>query len=75
MIKFRNLLAHGHRISLGQVDPLGGGLAEEIIAEQREPGAIVLEEGLEGDRLSEQWGQIVEEAEKDPDWFSFANEE
>lgn len=63
-----------HKLKLSKIDPLGGGLAEEIAVEQREPEAIVLEEGLEGDRLSDQWGQVVEEAKHDPDWFAFSDE-
>ena len=64
-----------HKLKLSKIDPLGGGLAEEIAAEQHEPEAISLEENLEGDRLSEQWGEVVDEAKKDPDWFSFVDDE
>jgi hypothetical protein len=65
----------GHRISLPQPDPLGGGLAEEIAAEQAEPDAITLEEALDAQLIADQWNQAVEELEKDPDWFNFSNDE
>jgi len=65
----------GHRISLPQPDPLGGGLAEEIAAEQSEPDSIALEENLDGQLIAEQWNQAVEELEKDPDWFKFSDDE
>lgn len=64
-----------HKLRLPTVDPLGGGLAEEIAAEQAEPEAIALEEGLEGEQLSEQWQHVVEDVEKDPEWFTFADKE
>jgi len=64
-----------HHIALGKVDPLGDGLREMIQAEQTEPEAITLEETPDGQHLSEQWQSVVDEVEKDPDWFSFANEE
>jgi hypothetical protein len=65
-----------HRsLSFSQVDPLGGGLAEEIAAEQSEPEAITLEEQLDGQLLADQWGQAVDELEQDPDWFKFTEDE
>jgi len=64
-----------HSLSFSQVDPLGGGLAEEIQAEQSEPDAITLEEQLDGQLLANQWGQAVEELEQDPDWFKFTEDE
>lgn len=64
-----------HKLSLSRIDPLGGGLAEEIAAEQSEPDAIALEENLEGETLSEQWQHVVEDVEKDPEWFTFADKE
>ncbi len=63
-----------HKISLPKVDPLGGGLAEEIEAEQEESDAITLEESLDGELIAEQWNQAVEELEKDPDWFNFSDD-
>jgi len=62
-------------LSFSQVDPLGGGLAEEIAAEQAEPDAITLEESLDAQLIADQWNQAVEELEKDPDWFNFSNDE
>ena len=64
-----------HSLSLPVVDPLGGGLAEEIAAEQSEPDAITLEEGINGQLIAEQWGQAVEELEQDPSWFKFSDDE
>ncbi|MDB5165373.1 MAG: hypothetical protein JWM00_263 [Candidatus Saccharibacteria bacterium] len=62
-------------LTLSKIDPLGGGLAEEIASERAEPEAIELEEMPNGEQLSEQWAQAVEELEHDPDWFHFADEE
>jgi hypothetical protein len=71
-----SLLQLFHRsLSFSKVDPLGGGLSEEIAAEQAETDAITLEETLDGQLIAEQWGQAVEELEKDPDWFTFSNDE
>ena len=64
-----------HHLSLSEVDPLGGGLAEEIAAEQAESDAITLEETLDGQLIAEQWGRAVEELEQDPDWFKFSDDE
>jgi hypothetical protein len=67
-------LFHSH-ITLPAVDPLGGGLREEILAEQEEQSRINLEEDLDDATLSQSWQGIVEDLEKDPSWFSFADEE
>ena len=64
-----------HRISFKPIDPLGDGLREEIVAEQQEPEAIVsLEEGLDGQRLSEFWGEVEEDVKKDPTWFNLSED-
>jgi len=70
-----SLLHHHHHLSLSAIDPLGGGLAEEIAAEQREPEAIRLQDDIEGTILSKQWQEVVDEVHDDPDWFTFADEE
>lgn len=64
-----------HSLSFSKVDPLGGGLAEEIASERAEPDAIELEETLDGQLIAERWGEAVEELEKDPDWFKFSDDE
>ncbi|MDB5177869.1 MAG: hypothetical protein JWO61_252 [Candidatus Saccharibacteria bacterium] len=64
-----------HSLSFSQVDPLGGGLAEEIAAEQAESDAITLEESLDAQLIADQWNQAARELEKDPDWFKFSNDE
>lgn len=63
------------KLSFSKADPLGGGLAEEIAAEQAEQDAITLEETLDGQLIAEQWGRAVEELEQDPSWFKFSNDE
>lgn len=62
-----------HTVSFKKVDPLGDGLREEIEAEQLEPEAIRLEDDYS--ELSERWQQIEEDIRKDPEWFTFSNEE
>ena len=64
-----------HKLSLSRIDPLGGGLAEEIVAEQLEPEAIRLEDDIEAEVLSQKWQEVVDEAEKDPTWSSFSDDE
>ena len=64
-----------HPIQLPEIDPLGGGLAEDIIAEQESPEAITLDETPNGDALAQEWGEIVDDLEKDPNWFNFAEED
>ncbi len=65
-----------HHISFKKIDPLGGGLREEILAEQEEPEAIVsLDEGLDEGQLSQYWQSVVSEVKKDPEWFKFSEDE
>jgi hypothetical protein len=63
-----------HHISFPQVDPLGDGLREEIIAEQQEPEAMTLED-VDAGTLSSYWQSVEEDISKDPTWFRFDNEE
>lgn len=63
-----------HRISLPTIDPQGGGLREEIEAEQLEPEAITLDEGVVDGQLEAQWQQMQDEIKKDPDWITFSEE-
>lgn len=59
-----------HIISFKKADPLGGGLSEEITAEQLEPEAITLEEGVIEGELEAKWETIEEEFKKDPEYYS-----
>ena len=63
-----------HALSFAQPDPLGDGLAEEIAAEQAEPEAIVLED-TDPSSLIDQWDHVVSDIKKDPEWFTFAQDE
>lgn len=65
-----------HHISLPKIDPLGGGLREEILAEQEEPQAIEsLEDGVDEGALSQFWNGVEQDIEKDPEWFKFSEDE
>lgn len=65
-----------HHVSFKQIDPLGGGLREEIEAERQEPDAIVsLDEGVDEGKLSEYWRSVASDVEKDPEWFTFSEDE
>ena len=64
-----------HHVSLPTPDPLGGGLREEIQAEQLETEAITLEEGIDEGALSQYWQGVEEDIQKDPTWFTIDNEE
>lgn len=68
------MLFFSRPISFKPIDPLGGGLGEEIVAEQVEPGAIVLEEGMDGQELSQFWESVKQDVKDDPDWFHFSND-
>lgn len=63
-----------HHMSFSKTDPLGGGLREEIENEQRESDAMTLE-APDGDQLVRSWDEILVDVEKDPDWFSFTNDD
>ena len=63
-----------HTISFKKADPLGGGLGEEIIAEQLEPEAITLEEGIVEGELEAKWQSIEEDIHNDPEWIRFTEE-
>lgn len=63
-----------HTISFAPVDPLGAGLREDIAAEQLEPEAITLEEGVDEDALTQYWEDVEHDIEKDPTWFRFTDE-
>lgn len=65
---------HHNSIGFQPVDPLGNGLREEIMAEQQEPEAILLEEMLSEDALADYLKTIVEDIQSDPEW-SHTNEE
>ena len=58
-----------HHISLPKIDPLGGGLAEEIAAEQQSEEVITLEEGVDEGQLSTFWSSVEQDIEQDPEWF------
>lgn len=62
-----------HHVSFKKADPLGDGLGEEIEAEQLEPEAIKLEDDYS--ELVERWQQIEKDIQKDPEWYTFSNEE
>lgn len=61
-------------ISFKPIDPIDNGLREEIIAEQQEPEAIMLEEGLSEGQSEAFWQNVEEDIQKDPEWFTFDNE-
>ena len=63
-----------HHIHLPTIDPLGGGLAEEIIAEQESPEVISLEDGSDGETLIEKWSEITDNLKSDPDWIDFSED-
>lgn len=63
-----------HTISFHKVDPLGDGLGDEIKAERLEPEAITLEEGLSEGEIEEYLNKMVQDVERDPEWFRLNNE-
>lgn len=65
---------HRQTIHFTKKDPLGNGLAEEIAREQQEPEAITSLEDMPSRDLEAFWGQVIEDAKKDKDFFAFADE-
>ncbi|MNT90384.1 hypothetical protein D3C72_2312720 [compost metagenome] len=63
-----------HHISLPKIDPLGGGLAEEIIAEQQSEDVITLDESVNEGQLSSFWNSVEEDIAQDPEWFRFSED-
>ncbi|MFZ2836082.1 hypothetical protein D3C87_1558020 [compost metagenome] len=63
-----------HHISLPKIDPLGGGLAEEIIAEQQSEDVITLDESVNEGQLSSFWNSVEEDIAQDPEWFHFSED-
>lgn len=63
-----------HHIAFKQIDPLGSGLREEIVAEQLEPDAITLSETVNEDELTDYWKSVEADIEKDPEWFTFTED-
>ena len=51
-----------NKIHFPEIDPLGGGLAEEIAAEQQSDERITLEEIQNGNELAERWQEIADQA-------------
>jgi hypothetical protein len=63
-----------HHVSFKQIDPLGGGLREEIAQEQTEPDMITLEEFADEEKLTNYWRSVESDIEKDPEWFKFTED-
>lgn len=63
-----------HHISFPEIDPLGGGLAEEIAAEQQDEEVIRLEEGIDSTELLSRWSSIEEDVKLDPEWFHMSED-
>jgi hypothetical protein len=68
-IKTKNIMSFLHHISLPDPDPLGGGLREEIAYEESEGQAQGFADDIDGDKLTEEWAEIMEDLHKDPEWF------
>jgi hypothetical protein len=64
-----------HHISLPSVDPLGGGLREEIAEEQDELEAQDFTEDIDGNVLAERWSEVVNDLHQDPDWYDENNDQ
>jgi len=63
-----------HKITFAQIDPLGGGLDEEIALEQQENEAISLDDPSE-DELTEYWNSVETDIQNDPEWFHFSEDD
>jgi len=63
-----------HKVAFAEIDPLGGGLDEEIALEQQESEAISLEDPSE-DELTQYWNSVESDIQNDPEWFHFSEDE
>ena len=63
-----------HHISFPKIDPLGGGLAEEIATEQQADEVITLDETVDEGQLSSFWNSVEEDIKQDPEWFHFSED-
>jgi hypothetical protein len=63
-----------HHVSFTTADPLGDGLREEIIAEQSEPDAIDLENGLDEGNLVNYLESITADVQSDTDEFTYSED-
>jgi hypothetical protein len=60
-----------HHVSFTPIDPLGDGLREDILAEQAEPEAIILEERPDENDLVDYLKSITDDIKNDSDEFTF----
>ncbi len=65
---------HHQKVQFSAKDPLGNGLADEITAEQNEPEAITSLDDTPSRDLEQFWGQVIEDAKKDKDFYAYAEE-
>lgn len=63
-----------HHMTFQQIDPLGDGLREEILAEQQDPNAMTLDD-VDASSLSDYWQNVEADIERDPTWFRFEDDE
>lgn len=63
-----------HHVTFTPVDPLGDGLREDIIAEQSEPDAIDLENGLDEGDLVSYLESITADVKNDSDEFTYSED-
>jgi hypothetical protein len=62
-------LFHHKQLAFAKADPLADGLGDDIRVEQTEEGHFELNEQLDM-TLADKWGEILHEAEKDPEFSS-----
>lgn len=60
-------------ITFSNPDPLGGGLQEQIRAEQQEAREYGFEANFDGDELASSWENTLDDLRQDPDWYDLAS--
>lgn len=68
-----NIFSH-HKIQFSTKDPLENGLGDDIAREQSEPEAITSLDDTSSRDLEAFWGQVVEDAKSDKDFFAYAED-
>jgi hypothetical protein len=60
-------------LQLQPVEPNDDGTSNSPLDDYQQDETILLEADLDAADLDQKWQQIVDDIEKDPEWFTFAN--
>ncbi len=61
-------------LQLQPVEPNDDGTSTSPLDDYARDDNITLDDDIDEDELEESWDHIVQDIEKDPDWFNFSDE-